>query len=414
MSSARVAIAKRGPKGVAGAATILALAALWVLAASLLWRSRVPHDLRLPHVDPRAWFSAAELARTQRYERFVRIDLVLALLAPVAALAVFARKGAAFTRESVAGPVGTGMFLGMLGMAFAWLAQLPFALAGLWWERRHGVSRLGYPDWLLQSWLGLAGTFLFVCLAILIVMGLARSVGRLWWLAAGPAFVGLAVLFAFLQPYLLAPSTHPIRQPEVAAAARELARAEGLPGTKVVVQDVHSDTSAANAFAAGLGPSRRVVLWDTLLDGRFSLGEIRVVLAHELGHLARNHIWKGLAWYALFAIPGAFLVALATRRRGGLTQPAAVPLAIFVIALLQLVALPVQNLITRRIEAEADWMALQTTRDPRSAEGLFARFSTTSLIAPRPPTWAYLLLADHPTIVQRIAMAEAWRARHRP
>jgi STE24 endopeptidase len=181
-----------------------------------------------------------------------------------------------------------------------------------------------------------------------------------------------------------------------------------------VVQDVHSDTSAANAFAAGLGPSRRVVLWDTLLDGRFTLGEIRVVLAHELGHLARNHIWKGLAWYALFAIPGAFVVALATRRRGGLTQPAAVPLAIFVIALLQLVALPVQNLITRRIEAEADWAALQTTRDPRAAEGLFARFSTTSLIAPRPPTWAYLLLADHPTIVQRIAMAEAWRARHRP
>jgi len=76
-------------------------------------------------------------------------------------------------------------------------------------------------------------------------------------------------------------------------------------------------TNAANAFAGGLGPSRRVVLWNTLLDGRFGDGEVRVVLAHEFAHHAENHIRKGVAWYTLLALPGAYLIARLTRRRGG-------------------------------------------------------------------------------------------------
>jgi len=180
----------------------------------------------------------------------------------------------------------------------------------------------------------------------------------------------------------------------------------------VVVENVHKQTSAATAFAAGLGPSRRVTLWDTLLDGRFSRREVRFVLAHEFGHLKRNHIWKSLAWYALFAIPGAYVVTRAARRRGGLHRPAAIPLALFVLVLLQTLALPVQNVISRHIEQEADWMALQTTHDPAAGTSLFRRFGTTSLQQPDPPTWDYLLLENHPTLMQRIALAKAWRLRN--
>jgi len=175
---------------------------------------------------------------------------------------------------------------------------------------------------------------------------------------------------------------------------------------------VHKETTAANAEATGLGPSRRIILWDTLLDGRFSRGEIRFVLAHEVGHLARDHIVKGIAWYALFAIPGAFLIAVGTRRRGGMAQPAAVPLGLFILVALQLVASPLQNVISRHIEAEADWMALQTTRDPEGGRALFRHFSTVALQQPDPPTWAYILFDSHPTIAQRIAMIEAWESRY--
>jgi STE24 endopeptidase len=387
------------------------LAGAWAVFAWLLWHSRVQGDLKLPHVDPRAFFSAHELARTARYDRFLRVDYVLSLVALLGALAFFARKGAAFTRESAAGRVGTGMLLGMLAFAVVWLAQLPFGLADLWWERRYGQSRQGYLSWAIDNWLGLGGTFLFVCLAIVIVMGLATVLGRRWWIAGAPAFVGVAILFAFLQPYLVVPSTRPVREPWLKTTVRRLERKEGIPGTPVHVLKVSGDTTEVNAFATGVGPSSSVFLYDTFLDGRFTHGEVAFVLAHEFGHVARRHIWKGLAWYALFALPGAWLVTRAVRHRGGLTEPRAIPPALFVLVLLQTISLPVQNVISRHMEAEADWIALQTTRDPDSAQSVFRAFAGTSLEQPSPPTWDYLLLENHPTIAQRIAMVEAWHQR---
>jgi STE24 endopeptidase len=168
-----------------------------------------------------------------------------------------------------------------------------------------------------------------------------------------------------------------------------------------------------NAYAFGLGPSRRVVLWDTLLDGRFSKGEVRAVIAHEYGHQSRDHLLKGLAWYALFALPGAYLIERLTRRKGGMRSPAAVPLSLLVLVSLQIASTPLDNLVSRHMEAEADWMSLQTTRDPASSERLFEHFTETDLAEPDPSTWSYLLLETHPTTMQRIAMVEAWKAQTR-
>jgi STE24 endopeptidase len=136
------------------------------------------------------------------------------------------------------------------------------------------------------------------------------------------------------------------------------------------------------------------------------------VFAHELGHQSRKHLIKEIGWYALFAFPGAFVIAWATRRRGGLGRPEAIPLALLVLVLLNTAATPLQAEITRHIEREADWMALQTTRDPESGQALFQEFAKTSLSDPNPPTWAYLWFDDHPTLMQRIGMVKAWEERN--
>jgi STE24 endopeptidase len=139
---------------------------------------------------------------------------------------------------------------------------------------------------------------------------------------------------------------------------------------------------------------------------------VKVVIAHELGHAKREHVLKSIGWYALFAFPGAWIISRVTRRRGGMGEPAAVPLALLTLVVLELLALPLQNAITRHMEAEADWRALQTTRDPRDAESLFRKFVPITLEDPSPPTWEYLLGENHPTIDQRIAMVRAWQARY--
>jgi STE24 endopeptidase len=135
------------------------------------------------------------------------------------------------------------------------------------------------------------------------------------------------------------------------------------------------------------------------------------VIAHEYGHHARNHLPNALAWYALFTIPLAYLIAVAARRRGGMQRPEAIPLVLLVFVVFGLVTTPLQAAITRHMEMEADWTALQTTRDPQGMQSLFQRFATTGLDDPSPPTAPYLVFSDHPTLIQRIAMARAWARR---
>jgi STE24 endopeptidase len=390
-------------------AALALFAAVWAVTAWLLWSSSVVPSLRLPRLDEHRYFSVSQLRATASFGRFTLVDWALTTLTELVVLAIYARKGARFARESAAGPLGTGMLLGMIGFALVWAAQLPFEIAGLWWQRRHHLTPVGYFEQIFGNWLALGGQFVFLCVTLAIVMGLARRLPRLWWAAAAPVFIGLALLFAFVNPYLL--STHRLDDPQLRAASLRLERIEHVRHIPVVVEDVHDITSLPNAEATGLGPSRRVVLWDTLVRD-FTPREVTVVIAHELGHLARNHIWKSIGWYALLAFPGAFLIARTTRRRGGMGRPEAVPLSLLVLVALSLLSLPVQNAVSRHMEAEADWASLQATHDPAGATALFRRFVPTTLSEPNPSSFEYVLLESHPTIMQRIAMAQAWRSRY--
>ena len=178
------------------------------------------------------------------------------------------------------------------------------------------------------------------------------------------------------------------------------------------VEQVSDYTDSPNAYAAGMDASRRIFIWDTLLDGRFDDDEVHVVLAHEIAHHAREHIWKSVGWYALFAVPGTFLIALATRRRGSLAEAQAGcrSRSSWLFVALSIAAQPLTNLASRRMEAEADWVALDTTEDPDAARPLPRLHALRAHADPAPPGWATLLFDNHPTILDRIRMAEAWRS----
>ena len=393
------------------AATITVVAAaLWLIAAWLLWRSTIPGDLSLPELDPRNYFSAAELERTARYERFVRIDLALSLVATIVALAIFARRAPRFARNTGLGPIGAGLIVSMVVLIILWAVDLPFSIALRWWADRHGLAKGSWVEWLVEPWATLGGSVAFVMLQIAVIMAFARRFPRYWWLPVTPIFLALAVAFSVALPYLDAGRIHEPRNPGLRQTIATLERQEGVD-VPVDVEKVSDLTTQANAMVEGLGPTMRVVIWDTLLDGRFSFGEIRFVIAHELGHVKHDHLYKGLGWAVLFAFPITFLLAELTRRRGGMGDPGVLAYGFLVLAVIGALVTPVGNVISRHVEAEADWRALETTKDPASGRGLFEEFSRTSLGQPNPPTWAYIYFDTHPTIMQRIAMTEAWKDR---
>jgi STE24 endopeptidase len=390
-------------------ATLAVAAAAWCVCAFLLSRTSVP-SLHLSGLDEHRYFTASELSRTRSYTRGEDVLYALGVVAQLLALAVLTWRLPRSVRTMGLGRLGSAIVAGMVLLVTLWFVGLPFGLAGLWWQHHWGLGPFAVGSWLASQWSTLAPEAAAAIGLIVLLVGLAGRFRR-WWLVAAPAVVAIAAAFAFVSGWLAAASSHPLGDSWVAADAARLARVEHVSGTPVRVQDVSSWTSQVNAFTVGFGPSTHVVLWDTLLDGRFSRAEVDVVIAHELGHVRSRHILKAIGWTALIVLPLLWLLALATRRRGGVGDPANLPFAFLVLTVLSLLALPVQNAVSRRYEAEADWRALNATHDPGADARVFEGFARTSLEQPNPPALDYLFLENHPTLMQRIAMAEAWRAR---
>ncbi len=387
-------------------ATLAFAALLWLACAWLLWRTSVP-SLHLSGLRESRYFGGRTLARARSFSRGEDVLWLLANAAKLVALGVLAWRLPPSIRQIGLGRINTAIVAAMVVLVTVWLVALPFALADLWWQHHWGLGPFNIGAWLISQRATLLPEAISVLVGVVLVVGLAGRFRR-WWLIAAPVVVAIAFLFAFVGGWLGAVGAKPLKDPVLAADAARYERLEHVPGTPVRVQDVSSMTSQANAFTVGFGPSAHVVIWNTLLDGRFTRGEIDAVLAHELGHVRSRHVLKAIGWTALIVLPVLWLVALATRRRGGVGDPANVPLVFFLLAVLTLLAAPVENAVSRRYEAEADWRSLNATHNPAATAQLFQGFEQSSLEDPDPGLLDYLWLETHPTLMQRIAMTRAW------
>jgi STE24 endopeptidase len=371
----------------------LGCAVLWLVGAALLWRTAVPTFAL--NVIRRRCSQPGYLERSEQLRAVHRVNWVLATLVE---LAVSRRVRPGSPQFRVRGIPG-GIALGLGTLVAVWLAGLPFVFAAQWWRRRYDVSDADYATILVDPWLERIGGLAVAGVAIALLMLLARRLGDRWWLVGGPAFAVVGAAFVLAQPYLLSPRVEPLRDRALAAEIRKLARAQGVGEVDVEVKDASRRTRALNAEFFGIGPTKRIVIWDTALE-RLTRPELRVLASV---HYAGEPLSGGIGWLFLFAIPGAYVIARVTRRRGGLANPHAVPLALLTLTVLQLAILPVTNAITRRYEREADWLSLEATEDPRAFEGLTK--SQSRALDPDPPAWARVVLGTHPTPMERIELA---------
>ena len=373
----------------------------------------MPENLHLPHLDASAYFSQSQLDRAARYSSVGRLLYLLGVVVEIAVLAVLALLGRRLARGFALGEIGAGVMIGVATSLFVTLATLPVGVVDLWWDRRYGISKEEYWSYVVGQWGGILVRTATIAIVIAVVMWLARRFPRGWWAIVAPLFVVVGAAFVVVGALVAPIGTHRIPDPQVAAAAQRLERIEGVTGTTIRVDKVSNDTRAVNGETTGVGPTTVVILWDTLFKSHLSDRAIEFVTAHELGHAARRHIVKGLGWGVLFTVPLTFLLAEATRRRGGLHRAEVVPFALLVSFVLGIAAMPAENVVSRRYESEADWVALQATRDPSAGREALRSFTRIDLAQPNPPGWSYVVVGDHPTVMQRLAMIRAWSARNR-
>jgi len=293
------------------------------------------------------------------------------------------------------------------------LLTLPLQwLGGYWLPRRYGLLHQSLRRWLWDAAkAALIGAALGL-LAVLTVYALLR-VTPWWWLWGAAIFLAGYTLLALVAPIWLVPLFYrltPLPDGDLRARLLALARRVGVPVTGVFVVDQSRKSRTANAAVTGLGRTRRILLFDTLLD-QFTAEEIEAVLAHELAHQLHGDIRRGLLVQGFLTLV-TFWVADRALRGGagwlGLTGPADIaglPLFGLILVLVSLAALPVANGWSRRVEWQADRFALETIPDPRAFIGSMERLATLNLAEREPHRLEELFLYSHPAIERRIAHA---------
>ena len=265
-------------------------------------------------------------------------------------------------------------------------------------------------------------------LTLVVVLFLCCLLTALWrragarWALWGWGACGLAVLVVVaLAPLVLDPlfdPIHPLQDPALRQRIVTLAARAGLNVDQVYVSEASHRTTVENAYFTGLGPTKRVVLYDTLLQHNDPDAVVAVV-AHELGHWRHGDIWKGIGWSLLglaicFWCTARVLRWAAQGHRFHLTGPAdiaALPLVALVFLGLTLVSLPLQNAISRSFERGADRASLEFTQDPAAFIRAKVQLARADLVDLAPPQAVVALLYTHPPTVDRIRMAEAFAAR---
>jgi STE24 endopeptidase len=255
-------------------------------------------------------------------------------------------------------------------------------------------------------------------LILLALVALARKVPRFWWAWAAAAAAALVVVGSFLYPVVIEPAFNSFQSlpaGELRTQILDLAERNGTPVRDVLVSDASRRTTGLNAYVSGFGSTRRVVLYDTVLT-TLPDDEIESIVAHELGHVATDDVLTGTVIGALGAAFGVAVLGLVLswtpllRRAGadGPGDPRAVPLILFLVAVGMLLATPVQNLVSRHIEARADAHALDLTQNPTAFVAMQQRLAETNLSEPSPPVVWQWWFGSHPTTAERVAMAGDW------
>jgi len=367
------------------------------------------------HVQPQSYFSASEIERARDYQR-PQLALYGAILAAeLGLLALLVARPPRRLRGPFRRPLLAAAIAGAALSVAISAAPLPLKVVAR--ERARDVGLVtqswgGYAADLAKSW---ALGALFAALGAAAALGLIRRFPRGWWLPGSVVVVAFGATTVYAGPVVLDPLFNDFKRVapgQTRADVLELAHEAGVDVGEVYEIDASRRTTAANAYVTGLGHTKRVVLYDTLLEN-FKRDELRLVVAHELAHVRHSDIRNALLYLVIVAPFGLLAVAQLTRRmapgEGLKPGPAMLPALALSVAIVSTTLTVVSNQLSREVEARADSYALRLTDDPQSFVSFERRIALRNLADPDPPDWITFLMATHPPIVERIGAGEAYR-----
>jgi len=287
---------------------------------------------------------------------------------------------------------------------------------GFIYEHKFSLSNQFLSDWIKRYLLSEALTAAAFLAGVTIFYLLIRKFPSHWWILAGTGFAVFAILSAFAMPVIILPLFNkftPLPQGEVRQKTMEIVKKAGINIEDIYVMDASSQTKKGNAYFIGIGSTTRIVLYDTLKD--YSVDETLAIIAHEAGHWKYHHIIKGITMCIIAGFCFLFFLYMLLTKMGhilNISSPSDIktlPLIILLFIIINLLSLPVQNMISRHFERQSDMAALEFTKNPSECVKLEQRLAVQNLSEITPNKFLTWALYSHPPVMERIAMAEWYK-----
>jgi STE24 endopeptidase len=313
-----------------------------------------------------------------------------------------------------------GFVVSLVYFVVASVLTLPWTIYSDWWrETSYGRTSQPLGDFLGQGALSIAITSLVSAVFFIGVYWLIRRTGNRWWLWSGGLAAVLLAFVMLLAPVLIEPlfnTYEPVPPGQVRDAVVEMAGRAGIPPNKIYMYNGSRQSNNFTANAGGVGSTARVAISDVAFKSA-SLDEVRAVTGHEIGHYVLKHTWWGILFFSVLAMALFWLAdrlfprfARAFGSTAAIGDPRGIPVLVFIVSLLGLIALPLLNTFSRTLETQADQYSLRTENRPDALSSALVK--TAEYRYPRPSAVEELIFYDHPSVERRVRMAMEWKAAH--
>ena len=312
--------------------------------------------------------------------------------------------------------LAAGYFLG------SWLLELPLVFyAGFLRTHEYGLSKQTAASWLLDQLKGLGFEMILFIPVVLTVYQLIRRLPNAWWLVSAALCVPGLLALAFLKPIWIDPAFNefgPMKDQALEARILDLAHRAGIEAERVYEVDMSTKTRTVNAYVTGLLGTKRIVLWDTLLD-RLGEDEVLAVMGHEMGHFVLNHVRTGVLLSSILIGVGLLLTDRISRwlitrlperwKIQRIDDLSSLPVLVGVGLLINMLLTPIGFAYSRHMEHEADRFTLELSQNPVAAAQAFVALQRENLGYPRPGWFVRLVRSTHPGLGERIDFCNSYR-----
>lgn len=385
--------------------------------------SNLPNGYQGSAADPTTFMNDRQLELTYEYSKIRHIifflltpfDWVLFLTILAVGFSVrFRNWSESVTKISL---FQKGIYVFWLSL-FTFIIMFPIDYISYQLSKSYGIATSTFAIWMKDQFIDFWLDYLFMALLAFVVYALIKKYNKRWWIYAWVISVPFTVFLMFVQPVIIDPlynDFYSLKDKELEEKILNLASKADIPAEHVYEVNMSEKTNALNAYVTGIGSNSRIVLWDTTLN-KLNDNEVLFVMAHEMAHYVKKHIYMGMATYLLISFIGLFIASKilewAVKRFGqrlsikGINDIASLPLLLLIISMLTFIQSPISNAFSRSLEHSADEYAVEMTNDKTAAISGFQKLTIAGLSEVNPPAIVKWLRYGHPTMLERLNFLE--------